>query len=140
MKAFSMVKLVIVLNSIYDIAVLSFLCSNFHHGKFKRPTSKLDLDIFGLGPPEVAIMVAAAALLYGPDRVKIQLGKNGAKGVVVSKGWQADHAARVDEMRKYAVSVRTERALSRLAQAIAEENLYVVDKMDEYQQKTQADI
>ena len=39
--------------------------------------TRLYLDIFGLGPSEIAIVFAAAAFIYGPDRLKKQLNDKG---------------------------------------------------------------
>ena len=46
-------------------------------GKRLFVRTRLYLDIFGLGPSEIAIVFAAAAFIYGPDRLKKQLNDKG---------------------------------------------------------------
>mmetsp|Transcript_21477 Transcript_21477/g.30778 ORF Transcript_21477/g.30778 Transcript_21477/m.30778 type:complete len:158 (-) Transcript_21477:65-538(-) len=94
--------------------------------------SKLFLDIFGLGPTEVVIILGAAALLYGPDRIKGQLRESGVKGVIVSAGWRAEREERIKELSQKAESVRKKRALQFLEEAVTNENLEVIELVDQF--------
>mmetsp|Transcript_8896 Transcript_8896/g.12171 ORF Transcript_8896/g.12171 Transcript_8896/m.12171 type:complete len:158 (+) Transcript_8896:15-488(+) len=94
--------------------------------------SKLFLDIFGLGPTEVVIILGAAALLYGPDRIKGQLRESGVKGVIVSAGWRAERKERIKELSQKAESVRKKRALQFLEEAVTNENLEVIELVDQF--------
>lgn len=66
--------------------------------KYHSSSKALSIDIFGLGAPEVVIIIAVGALLFGPDRVKAGLRDKGVKGVVVSEGLDAERKERIQEV------------------------------------------
>jgi hypothetical protein len=100
----------------------------------RLPTTALQLDFFGLGPPEVVVFFVAVTLLFGPDRVKAQLQAKD-DGKIVSKGWRADRAERIVDMQTYAQKTRRRRALDRVNEALEEEEPYVVQRKAEYESK-----
>ena len=109
------------------------------------------IDIFGLGPTEVVIILGAAAFLYGPgwecsmqdgnwrwfyshdvDRIKGQLRESGVKGVIVSAGWRAERDERIKELSQKAEFARKKRALQFLEEAVNNENLEVIELVDQF--------
>ena len=81
----------------------------------------LRIDLFGLGPSEIVIIIGAGLLLYGPDRVKQQLRDSGVKGKIVSAGWKAERLERITEMDEYAENVRKRRSRRREIDILEEE-------------------
>ena len=63
-------------------------------------TTSLQLDIFGLGPAEVVVIAGAAALLFGPDRIKSQLRESGVKNSITSEGYKAEREERIKMMKE----------------------------------------
>lgn len=99
----------------------------------RRP---LYLDIFGLGPSEIAVIVGAWAVLFGPGRKK----ETGAKGENVIGGWYKERKDRITEMKKAATERRVRRQLQFINEALEENNDYVLNKMDEYNELYGKDI
>ena len=81
-------------------------------------STALKLDIFGLGPTEVVVILTAGVLLFGPDKLKSQLREKGIKGGVVSSGWRAESLERIDDLRSYASKRRKQRSWDRINEAI----------------------
>ena len=96
-------------------------------------TTSLQLDIFGLGPAEVVVIAGAAALLFGPDRIKSQLRESGVKNSITSEGYKAEREERIQEMKKYAKSVRKKRTWQRINIAIEDEDVTIMKKLTEYE-------
>ena len=95
---------------------------------------RLHLDLFGLGPTEIIVVVAAGVLLFGPDRVKDQLREKGVRNELVSAGWRADNQERIKRMRKFARERRKQRILGRIAEALEEgdeETLTLLETLEE---------
>lgn len=84
---------------------------NFHCRKV------LYVDIFGLGPSEVIIIVGAGLFLYGPDRLKQQLRDSGVKGKIVSAGWRQERADNIKSMIKNAENMRKSRKIKRILES-----------------------
>ena len=96
--------------------------------------TKLYLDLFGLGPTEIVVVIAAGVLLFGPDRVKDQLREKGVQNELVSAGWRADNQERIKRMRKVARDRRKKRSWDRIAEAIEdgdEETLTLIETLEE---------
>ena len=100
-----------------------------------RPSTALNLEVFGLGPTELVVILATGVLLFGPDRVKSQLREQGVKGGIVSSSWRAESLDRIDAMRTYASKRRKDRSWDRINEAIEsgdeEMALRLVDIADE---------
>ena len=96
-------------------------------------TTSLQLDIFGLGPAEVVVIAGAAALLFGPDRIKSQLRESGVKNSITSEGYKAEREERIKTMKKYAKSVRKKRTWQRINIAIEDEDETIMKKLTEYE-------
>lgn len=93
-----------------------------------RTSTSLSLDIFGLGPTEVAIMVGAGLVLFGPDRIKERLqAKKAVKGETISEGWVADREERITLMQKNAERVRKRRVLERMSKFLEEGDQDAID-------------
>eukprot|EP01031_Cornospumella_fuschlensis_P027768 gene27767-33537_t len=88
----------------------------------------LYIDIFGLGPAEVAVIVGAWAILFGPGQKKA----TGAKGEQVIGGWYKERKDRIEEMKKSATKRRVNRQLQFINNAMEENDEYVLTKMEEY--------
>lgn len=102
--------------------------------------TRVGLDIFGLGPAEVVIIVGAAALLYGPGRLKEQLREKGVKGTVVSKGYKAEREERILNMVENADSQRKRRAWERVNLSLSEdEDGEVARRLAAYESSSQQD-
>lgn len=95
-------------------------------------TTSLGLDIFGLGPTEVLVIVGAAVLLYGPssiaERFKNPLkARNKKQEIDPAKigsdlsGWEKDRLIEINEMKAVAQKFRKQRAMSRIEAAMEEE-------------------
>ena len=91
---------------------------------------RLQLDVFGLGPAEVVVIAVAAAVLYGPGRLKEQLREKGIKGSAVSKGFKADREERVCTMLEYAERVRKQRTWVRINESIESGDPDTLDKLE----------
>lgn len=98
-------------------------------GSSRESSTKLNIDIFGLGPPEIAVIGIAFVVLYGPDRIKSQLKNNGVKGEIVSEGWKASQKTKIKEMLEYAENSRHARAMLRLEEAIEQGDPFILDKL-----------
>lgn len=100
--------------------------------------TRVELDIFGLGPAEVVIIAGAAALLYGPGRLKEQLREKGVKGTVVSKGFKAEREERVLSMLESANLQRKRRAWERVNLSLSQdEDGEVARRLAAYERSTQ---
>lgn len=98
--------------------------------------TRLQLDIFGLGPAEVVIIAGAAALLFGPGRLKEQLREKGIKGAVVSKGYKAEREERIALMIEKAEKERKRRAWERVNLSLSiDENGEVAQRLQAYESK-----
>ena len=94
----------------------------------------LYLDLFGLGPTEIIVVIAAGVLLFGPDRVKGELREKGVKNELVSAGWRADNQERINRMRNFARERRNKRSWDRIAEALEnedEETLTLLEALEE---------
>ena len=96
-------------------------------------STALNVDLFGLGPAEVVVIAGAAALLYGPGRLKSQLRDSGGKGKIVSEGWEKERLDRITNMRDAADSVRKKRAWNRINTALEIGDDHTMDRFDEYE-------
>jgi Sec-independent protein translocase protein TatA len=96
--------------------------------------SRLYLDLFGLGPTEIVIVIAAAGLLYGPDKVKGQLRDSGVENpIVVSKGLKGERRERIKEMTSGAQKLRKKRAWDRVNEAIADDDEEMLNRIQAYE-------
>lgn len=131
-------------------AVLFFfvgIASSFQHAAWgpgatsasrRARETRVELDIFGLGPAEVVIIAGAAALLYGPGRLKEQLREKGVKGTVVSKGFKAEREERVLSMLESADLQRKRRAWERVNFSLSQdEDGEVARRLAAYESSTQ---
>ncbi len=82
-----------------------------------RRSKVLNVDIFGLGPSEVIIIVGAGLFLYGPDRLKQQLRESGVKGKIVSAGWRQERAENIKAMIENAENMRKNRKIKRILES-----------------------
>jgi len=121
--------LLLVLCSISWLNALRGLCTQRHpkHGN----KTQLQLDVFGLGPAEVVVIAVAAAVLYGPGRLKEQLRDKGIKGSAVSKGFKADREERISTMLEYAEKARKKRTWSRINESIESGDPEILSKLEE---------
>ena len=102
-------------------------------------STRLYVDLFGLGPTEVIVCVAAAALLYGPDKVKGQLRDSGMTNTIVTaKGLKLERQERIKVMTSGAEKTRKKRAWGRVNNAIAEEDEVTLTLIQEYEELTDA--
>jgi Sec-independent protein translocase protein TatA len=131
-----------VLLAIARATVVSLL----HCGIYQRPgapgvcgprqlQTAVQLDIFGLGPAEVVVIAGAAALLYGPGRIKEQLRDKGIKGGVVSKGFKAEREERIALMIESADLARKQRAWDRIREALNSDDEELTKRMEEFENK-----
>jgi Sec-independent protein translocase protein TatA len=102
--------------------------------------SRLNLDIFGLGPSEVVIIFGVGIFLYGPSNIRSQLRNQGVKGSIVSEGWRAERAERIERMTKFATQRRRQRALQFINEAVESGDEEVLEKVDEFQEIFAKDI
>jgi len=79
-----------------------------------RNHQALYVDIFGLGPSEVIIIIGAGLVLYGPDKFKQQLRDSGVKGKIVSAGWRQDRSENIKNMIENAENMRKNRKIKRI--------------------------
>lgn len=100
----------------YNLALL--LSKQLRNSSNRSASTALKLDIFGLGPTEVVVIITAGVLLFGPDKLKSQLKEKGIKGGLVSSGWRAESLERIDERRSYATKRRNQRSWDRINEAI----------------------
>jgi Sec-independent protein translocase protein TatA len=77
-----------------------------------RPATELQLDLFGLGPTEIVIVVGTGLVLFGPDTIKKRFAGNmggDAKAARNSDWTTQGRAERIARMRAYADAARRER-------------------------------
>ena len=86
----------------------------FHKPMHFHRNRVLHVDVFGLGPSEVIIIVGAGLFLYGPDRLKQQLRDSGVKGKIVSAGWRQERAESIKTMIENAENMRKKRKIKRI--------------------------
>lgn len=99
----------------------------------KKALQPLQIDLFGLGPSEVVVVVAAAALLYGPDRIKGQLRDSGVENdFVKGKGLRAERVERVESMTKLAEGRRKKRTWNRINAAIVDGDEDTLSALDAF--------
>jgi Sec-independent protein translocase protein TatA len=92
----------------------------------------LYLDIFGLGPPEVLIIIGSVLLFYGPERVRGQLRDRGVQNEVIqSKGPLKDREDRIEDLTNFADQRRKQRAWQRVNERIENEDPEIMEKLDE---------
>lgn len=97
-------------------------------------SSALHLNIFGMGPTEIVVVAMAAAVIFGPDKLKENLRRKGVKGTVVSAGWRAERTERIERMTAFSTKSRRARAWARINQAIEDENGAVIEKLKEFEE------
>ena len=95
--------------------------SIYNNKNISNRNHKLYLDFFGLGPTEFIVILAASALLFGPETIKRQLRSSGVKGEFVSSGWQAERKERIENLEKRAYKLRKSRLFSRIEEEKNEE-------------------
>ena len=99
--------------------------------RYSTRDTKLYLDLFGLGPSEVVIVAVAAALLYGPEKVRGQLRDSGVSNSVVnSKGLRLEREERIDKMLDDAEERRKKRAWQRINVLIDSEDEETLSKLE----------
>ena len=91
--------------------------------------TKLMLDVFGLGPPEVLIIMIAAFFLYGGDGLKEKV--TGVKGAGKNDGIRGERAERIKNQIKYASKVRKTRSWKRVNALIEAEDPTTLRRLDE---------
>lgn len=96
---------------------------------FNKKSTKLYLDVFGLGPTEVLLIGITGFVLFGSKLNKKDIK---AKKFNSSEPWRIQLYEDIEKMKISAEKLRTKRALNRINQAIADENEYVLDKLAEY--------
>jgi hypothetical protein len=104
----------------------------YHYPSVISKQSRLHLDIFGLGPPEVLIILGSIFLFYGPERVRGQLRDRGVQNEVIqSKGPLKDREDRIEDLTNFADRRRKQRAWQRVNERIENEDPEIMDKLDE---------
>lgn len=98
-------------------------------GKPRARLAPLQLDVFGLGPPEIAIMGVAFLVIYGPDRLRGQLRSSGVKSELVREGWKREQIERIRDMQELAEKGRRRRAMGRLEAAIESGDPEVLEEL-----------
>ena len=93
--------------------------------------TRLYLDLFGLGPSEIVIIVVVAGLLYGPDKLRGQLRDSGVSNSVVnSKGLRLEREERIDKMLDDAETRRNKRAWNRVNALIDAEDEATLQRLE----------
>jgi hypothetical protein len=87
------------------------------------------LDVFGLGPPEVLIIMIAAFFLYGGDGLKEKV--TGVKGAGKNEGIRGERAERIKNQIQYAIKVRKTRSWKRVNALIEAEDPTTLRRLDE---------
>lgn len=101
-----------------------------------QSTTRLYLDLFGLGPSEVVIVAVVAGVLYGPDRLRGQLRDSGVKNsVVTSKGLRLEREERIDEMLEEAETRRKKRAWDRVNALIESEDENTLERLASWEEE-----
>ena len=93
----------------------------------------LKVDIFGIGPTELVVIAAAAAVLYGPGRLKTQLREKGVKNTAVSEGFKAEREERISLMLESAKRVRKDRSWQRISAGLEAKDQKLLEKLNEYE-------
>ena len=94
--------------------------------------TRLYLDLFGLGPSEIVIVVVVAGLLYGPDRLRGQLRDSGVSNSVVNfKGLRLEREERIGKMLDDAEIRRNKRAWQRVNALIDAEDEATLQRVEE---------
>lgn len=108
--------------------------SNLSNKSKISSTSRLYLDVFGLGFPEVVVTVVAATFLYGTGK-----GNNDKKEkeFKIKDLWRREHNERIAEVKEYAVKSRHKRAWKIINKAIEEENPSMIAKLAQLDEKNQ---
>lgn len=105
-----------------------------------RQDTSLGIDVFGLGPPEVAVVAIVGFLLFGPEKVKEQLRNSGVEGNLVQSDDPIDERQkRIRAMQKYAAKKRNERAWERVNAAIENEDVNTIEKLESFKSKNRND-
>ena len=100
-----------------------------HH--CRRSTSRLYLDVFGLGPSEVLLIVFGGLVLFGPERLKGQF--QGSKSLQELERDKLPPAVKdLYDRMDYAEQVRYQRALRFLNEAMEDNDEYVLKKVEEF--------
>jgi len=107
--------------------------ANFVKPLRHKSATKLQLDLFGLGPAEVIVIAGAVVLLFGPDRIKSQLRDSGVKNTITSEGWKAEQEEKVQLMRNNADEKRKQRSWSRINNAIDREDPEIMQRLEDYE-------
>jgi Sec-independent protein translocase protein TatA len=97
----------------------------------------------GLGPAEIIVIGAAAALIFGPDRIKSQLRESGVKNQFTGEGWRAEQNERITLMREHADITRKQRSWVRINELIAHEEPGVLTRLttfEDFKQKRETDV
>lgn len=99
-----------------------------------RSTSRLYLDVFGLGPAEVLVILVAAGVLFGPDQLKNRLQKSKPKAIADRE--KLPPAVRnMYEMMDIAEEVRKTRALRFLDEGIEQNDSYVLQRLEAFEHR-----
>jgi len=124
-------------------AVLLFCCgvhflaafapSSLVFGQRRGSKMGLKVDIFGIGPTELVVIAAAAAVLYGPGRLKTQLREKGVKNTAVSEGFKAEREERISLMLESAKRVRKDRSWKRISAGLEAKDQKLLEKLNEYE-------
>ena len=92
------------------------------------------LDIFGLGAPELVVVMIAGAVLFGPDGVKKQLRQKGVESPVLTEGPIAERAKRIKEELEYAKRCKDARSWRRINAALDADDPNMLRKMSELEE------
>jgi len=104
---------------------------NNYYRKISRKTTSLKIDVFGLGPTEVLVIIAAGALLYPRNNNK-KKSKSERNSFIPEESWEVERNERILNMRINAEKIRSKRALERINEAILNDDEYVLDMMAQY--------
>ena len=108
--------------------------SNSIYNRYRklRVKTALQIDIFGLGPTEIVVIIAAGALLYPMNNNK-KKSKSERNSFIPEESWEVERNERITSMRVNAEKMRTKRALERINEAILNDDEYVLDMMAQYE-------
>ncbi len=94
--------------------------------------------MFGLGLPEVLVVMTAAAVLYGPAYLRKKSSADSARkdGRPQVEGWRLERLQRIDAMLESAAAVRNERAWQRILQAVEDDDKEVIQRIDSFKKRS----
>ena len=100
-----------------------------------RYRSRLHIYFFGLGPAEIAVIVLAVSVFYGPDRLsKLRKKKGGKEGETeerINEIWIRENKQRIEDMQELAAKTRQQRSWQRINAAIEAGDPDILERLED---------